>query len=75
MLIHLTAPGQPVSGKNHMRPVQRGDRTIVIKGNAAARWAADAVPILARQFAALGMPTIKDPVHVDVHQVLPVGRP
>jgi Holliday junction resolvase RusA-like endonuclease len=70
MLIRLIAPGQPISGKNHMRPVMAGKRQIIVKGKAAQRWFGHTVPTLARQFAALGMPTIKTPVHVELCQFL-----
>lgn len=70
MLILLTAPGQPVSGKNHMQPILHGRRMVIVKGKAVTRWYEATVPTLARQFAAFGRPTIKGSVHVDCHVYL-----
>lgn len=68
MLIRLIAPGQPVSAKNHMRPVMAGTRQIIVKGKAADAWYGRVVPALAQQFAATGLARITQPVHVETHQ-------
>lgn len=61
----LVIPGQPVSGKNSMRPRFRGGKFAgIAKSEAAETWAAAAVPELARQFARYGRPTLKTPVAV-----------
>lgn len=74
MLIQLVAPGQPVSGKNHMRPfVKKAGKLGIRKGQAVSDWYERVVPILARQFAATGATTIRVPVHVDVHQFVQHG--
>jgi Holliday junction resolvase RusA-like endonuclease len=71
MLIHLVAPGQPVSGKNHMRPVKlKNGRMSIRKGEAVTDWYDRVVPVLARQFAALGLTTIRGHVYVDTTQYL-----
>lgn len=74
MLISLVAPGQPISGKNHMQPIKlKNGRISIRKGKAVTDWYDRVVPVLARQFAALGLTTIRVPVHVDVHQFVKFG--
>lgn len=71
MILHLVAPGQPVSAKNHMRPLRLGNgRTIIARGKVAERWFAATVPVLAKQFAAHGLPTLRAPLRVETHQFL-----
>lgn len=81
MLITLTCPCQPVSGKNHksafvVKTKTGQQRAVVAKGKAIVAWTDSVVPKLARQFAAFGLPTLKGFVEITLVEYLahPVGH-
>jgi Holliday junction resolvase RusA-like endonuclease len=82
MLIALTCPGQPVSGKNHKNAyvvtTKTGkQRAVVATGKAVTRWRDRVVGELARQFAAYGVPQLKGRTEIDLveHLAHPIGHP
>lgn len=73
MPLRLTIPGQPVSGKNHVRATLargKGGRLIprVRASRAVTDWYAQAVPVLVAQWG--DTPTLDGPLHVTLHQYL-----
>ncbi len=75
MIIRLVCPGQPVSAKNHQAASLargRGGRVIPVvrPGKAIAAWYARVVPVLEEQWRAYQIPTLTEPLHVTLHQVL-----
>lgn len=74
MLLLLTVPGQPISGKNHMRPfVTKNGRRGIMKGKTVTDWYDRVVPQLFTQFQRYGVPMLAVPLHVDVNQYVKHG--
>lgn len=61
--LHFVIEGRPRSGKNHMQPIWRGKRMILVKSDAAAEWQASAVQQLVKQRGK--RPTLRGPVYVE----------
>lgn len=72
MIIRLVCLGQPVSGKNHKRGFvnKHSGKVVVVGSQAAKKWAAAQIPLLARQFALYRLPMLKGPVCITLWQYL-----